>query len=143
MNDNIFIRRHVHEDGGLVWDGFSDITRRTLEDAARWRKTTYEALQKQDIQDNKNYALIAAVREYTEAGKTVNISYDQMKADHGADIFDGMQPKRALDGISDSLRLEGITLHTGKTVRDGGRTRNGFSVFQPETLEDIESGLPE
>ena len=43
------VRYRITEDGGLVWDGFSDITRRTLEDAARWRKTTYEALQKQDM----------------------------------------------------------------------------------------------
>ena len=137
------VRYRITEDGGLVWDGFSDITRRTLEDAARWRKTTYEALQKQDIQDNKNYALIAAVREYTEVGRTVNISYDQMKADHGADIFDGMQPKRALDAIAADLRLDGIIIQTGKIVKQAGRSKNGFGVLRIETVDQIVDDLPE
>lgn len=137
------VRYRITEDGGLAWDGFSDITRRTLEDAARWRKTTYEALQRQDIQDSINRALIAAVKEYAEPGKPVNISYDQMKADHGADIFDGMQPKRALDAVANELWSMGYIVQTGKTVRHDGRTKNGFSVFKQEQLSDALEGLPE
>ena len=137
------VRYRITEDGGLVWDGFSDITRRTLEDAARWRKTTYEALQKQDIQDSVNRALIAAVKEHAEPGKTVNVSYDQMKADHGTDIFDSMQPKRALDAVANELWSMGYVVQTGKTVRHDGRTKNGFSVFKQEQLSDALEGLPE
>ncbi len=137
------VRYQITEDGGLAWDGFSAITRRTLEDAARWRKTTYEALQKQDVQDSINHALIAAVKEYAKPRQTVNISYDQMKADHGADIFDGMQSKRALDAIAADLSHDGIIIHTGKTVKHEGRTKNGFSVYQQEAIDDLEEGLPE
>lgn len=137
------VRYRITEDGGLAWDGFSDITRRTLEDAARWRKTTYEALQRQDIQDGVNRALIAAVKEYAEPGKTVNVSYDQMKADHGTDIFDGMQPKRALDAIAADLRLDGIIIQTGKIVKQAGRSKNGFGVLRIETVDQIVDDLPE
>ena len=76
------VKYQITGNGGLFWDGFSEITRKTLEEAARWRKTTYEALQMQDAQDVTNRALIAAVCEYGVPGQTVNVSYVQMKADH-------------------------------------------------------------
>lgn len=140
------IKYRITPGGGLVWSGFSDITRRTLEEAARWRKTAYEALQRQDVQTSMNHALIAAIREYAEKvtpGKPVNISYDQMKADHGADIFESLQPKRALDGIAADLRLDGIILQTGKTVKQEGRTKNGFSLMRQETTDELIDDLPE
>ncbi len=137
------VKYQITGNGGLFWDGFSEITRKTLEDAARWRKTTYEALQRQDAQDVTNRALIAAVCEYGVPGQTVNVSYDQMKADHGSDIFDCMQPKRALDAVSGELRAIGYYVQTGKTVRHNGRTKNGFSVLKQERLSDVLEGLPE
>ena len=131
------IKYRINQGGGLSWSGYSDITRRTLEEAARCRKTAYEALQRQDVQANMNHALIAAIREYAGKavpGKSISISYDQMKEDHGMDIFGGLQPKRALDGIAYDLRLDGLVLHTGKTVKQNGRTRNGFSLMRQESI---------
>ena len=87
--------------------------------------------------------MIAAVCEYGIPGQTVNVSYDQMKADHGTDIFDCMQPKRALDAVSSELRSLGYYVQTGKTVRHNGRTKNGFSVLKQERLSDVLEGLPE
>ena len=129
--------------GGMVWNGFSDVTRQTLENAARWRKTTSEALQMAAQQERTNHLLIEAIREHGIPGKTVNVSYDQLREDNGEDVFDGTQPKRALDAIKGNLKLCGITIQTGKTVRFEGRTRNGFSITTLERLEDVEEGLPE
>lgn len=137
------IKYQITGNGGLFWDGFSEVTRKTLEDAARWKKTTYEALQRHDTQEITNRALIAAVCEYGETGKTVNVAYDQMRDDHGAEIFDCMQPKRALDAVSNELRSMGYVVQTGKTVRHDGRTKNGFSVFKQERLSDVLEELPE
>ena len=61
-------------------------------------------------------------------GKTQNISYDEMRNLYGEDIFKGEQPKRVLDGISYSLKEEGIIIQTGKTVKYNGITRNGFGL---------------
>lgn len=94
-------------------------------------------------QERTNHLLIEAVREHSVAGKTVNVSYDQLREDNGSDVFDGTQPKKALDSIKGSLQLCGITIQTGKTVRFEGRTRNGFSITTLERPEDAEEGLPE
>ena len=94
-------------------------------------------------QERTNHLLIEAIREHGIPGKTVNVSYDQLREDNGEDVFDGTQPKRALDAIKRNLKLCGITIQTGKTVRFEGRTRNGFSITTLERLEDVEEGLPE
>ena len=86
--------------------------------------------------------MIEVIREISQKGKTVNVSYDEIKDLHGADIFGRGQPKRAIDGIAYALKDEGITIRTGKTVKYNNRTRNGFSVSRNETIEDIVNNLP-
>lgn len=136
------IKYRITPDGGCQWVGFSDITRKTLEEAARFRKTPNEVLNQQAEQEETNFALIAALREKAVKGKTVNISYDEMKDIYGDDIFGSGQPKRVLENIAYSLKCEDISIQTGKTVRYNNRTRNGFSLFKPETIEDLEKDLP-
>ena len=65
-----------------------------------------------------------------------------MKDIYGDDIFGSGQPKRVLENIAYSLKCEDISIQTGKTVRYNNRTRNGFSLFKPETIEDLEKDLP-
>lgn len=140
------VKYRITPGGGVEWNGYSDVTRRTLEDAARWRKTPYEALQRQDVQATVDFALIAAIREYAErcpVGKPINLSYDQIRAEHGADIFGNQQPKRVLDGIAKDLTLDGIIIQTGKTVKQDGRTKNGFSLYRQETPDELSDDLPE
>ena len=136
------VKYRITTDGGCQWAGFSDITRKTLEEAARWRKTPYEIINQQNEQDETNFALIEVIREHACKGKTVNVSYDEMKDLHGADIFGSGQPKRAIDGIAYPLKREGITIQTGKTVKYNNRTRNGFSIYQAETISDLVDDLP-
>lgn len=136
------IKYRITSDGGCQWAGFSDITRKTLEDAARFRKTPNEVLNQQAEQKETNFALIAALREKAVKGKAVNISYDEMKDIYGDDIFGSGQPKRALDNIAYTLKSEDIKISTGKLVKYNARARNGFSLFKSETIEDLEQGLP-
>ena len=136
------VKYNITADGGCEWAGFSDITRKTLEDAARWRKTPHEVMSQQSQQEETNYALIEAIKERVVPGKVVNISYDQMREENGSDIFGNVQPKRAIDSVMPSLTRYGIKMQTGKTVKYDGRTRNGFSIFKAEPIESIEEDLP-
>lgn len=138
------ISYRIGANGGLLWGGFSDVTRQTLEAAARSRRTPYEELLRQGEQHSANAVLRKALKEYAEKaqpGKAVNLSYDQVKAEYGADIFCGMQPKRVLDSLSKDLQLDGITIQTGKTVREDGRTKNGFCLVK-QSLQDMFEPLP-
>ena len=136
------IKFRITKDGGCQWVGFSDITRKTLEDAARFRKTPTEMLNRENTQDTTNYALIEAIREKAVAGKIVNISYEEMKHINGSDIFGIMQPKRALESIISSLNNYDISVRTGKTVKYNGKTHNGFSIYKNESIEELEADLP-
>ena len=86
---------------------------------------------------------LEVIREHACKGKTVNISYDEMKDIHGADIFGSGQPKRAIDSVLPMLKGEGITIRTGKTVKYNSRTRNGFSIYKYETISEVVNDLPD
>lgn len=76
-----------------------------------------------------NIQIIDIVKKYAVKGKTINISYDQIKEENGNDVFGEMQPKRLLDSVAYRLRQDGVVIKTGKTVKYQGRTRNGFSIY--------------
>ena len=124
------IKFRITHQKGLVWDGFSDITKRTLEEAARRKMTPTEALQRRKNAAQINEALFDAILEKAVPGKHINISYDQMRDEYGQDIFETTQPKKELDYLSEKLRPDGIVITTGKTVRLAGKTKNGFDVYQ-------------
>ena len=87
------------------------------------------------FKDETKERLIEAIKEHVVKGKVVNISYDEMRDLHGADIFGMRQPKKILDFILDLLEEQGISIATGKTVKYQGRTRNGFGIFLHEKGE--------
>ncbi len=124
------VKFRITREGGVQWAGFSDITRQTLEEAARQRKKPDELIALRDYQSEIDAALIEAIKEHAKEGETVNISYDQMKDEHGATIFGaGQQYKRTLDAIAPRLDNYGITLITGRRVKYKGNATNGFSII--------------
>ena len=127
------------EKGGLRWAGFSDVTKEILEDAARYHMTAEEYLQRKDSEDTVMDDLVQAIRSYAEPGKTVNVSYAQMKDEFGDGIFGSYQPKKALEQLRYQLREKGIELVLGKTVRYGDKVQNGFSVTKTAASAEEEA----
>ena len=136
------IKFRITKDSGMAWAGFSEITRQTLEEAARQRKKPGEIATQRDIQKEIDAKLIAAVEQHAVRGQTINISYDQMKEEHGELIFGYGQPKRALDVVAQELERKGITLTTGKRVKYNGSPVNGFSVsyHSPDNFQQFAVG---
>ncbi|MBQ0038516.1 MAG: AAA family ATPase [Clostridiales bacterium] len=137
------IKFRITTDGGCEWAGFSEITRQTLENAARWRKTPYEVLQTQDEVEERNWLLVEAITAKTIPGKVVNIAYDAIRDEYGVDAFGSVQPKKALDTVKSELLQNGITIQTGKRVKYNGRAVNGFSIYRAETVEELAEDLPD
>lgn len=121
------LKYRITQQKGLEWLGFSDISRKTLENAARFRKTPSEIIQKSVA---FNSALFDAIQEKAVLNKHINISYDQIKEEFGAYIFETAQPKKEIDNLSDKLNGVGIKVTTGKTVNVNKKTRNGFEIYK-------------
>lgn len=134
------VRFRINDKGGLEWAGFSEITRHTLEEAARWRKKPSEVITRRHETEDRNRALIDAIIEKAEPGKNINISYDEMKELYGEDIFGYMQqPKRTLDSLAKQLSDEyGIIIKTGKRVLYKKASLNGFGLYKPSEAEEPE-----
>lgn len=127
-------------DGGVKWEGFSEITRQTLEMAARRKATPWEVMQRTAERETINHALIKALEASANQFTPTRFSYEEFKKEHGELIFGGLQPKRALDAVKDELTSNGFFLKTGIRVKDKGRPVNGFvvqriSVEEPEQVE--------
>ena len=124
-------------DGGVKWEGFSDVTRQTLEAAARRKSTPWEVMQKTEERENTNNALVEALEGAANQFQPTRISYAEFKREHGEFIFGGLQPKRALDAVRDRLTEDGFFLKTGIQVKKNGDKGNGFMV------QRIDAALPE
>ena len=124
-------------DGGVKWEGFSDVTRQTLEAAARRKSTPWEVIQKTEERENSNNALVEALENAATKFQPTRISYEEFKREHGDLIFGGLQPKRALDAVRDRLTEDGFFLKTGIQVKKNGDKGNGFMV------QRIDATLPE
>lgn len=122
-------------EGGVEWAGFSEITRQTLECAARHKATPWEIMQKSEDREQINRALIDALENSANQFTATRFSYDEFKQNHGELIFGGMQPKRALDAVKDQLADDGFYLKTGIQVKKNGSKGNGFMVQRIETAE--------
>ena len=127
--------RYRINDGGLEWAGFSEITRQTLEEAARKRSTPLEVLHGDRETETTNTALIAALEASANQFSPTRFSYDEFKKLHGDLIFGGRQPKRALDAVKDRLADDGYFLRTGIQVQKSNVKGNGFSVQRLDTCE--------
>lgn len=126
-------------DGGVEWAGFSDITRQTLEAAARRKSTPWEIMQKTEEQETVNNALVVALEQSANQFVATRYSYDEFKKDHGDLIFGGLQPKRALDSVKDRLSDDGYFLKTGIQVKKNGSKGNGFMVQRIDTTVSEQS----
>ena len=121
------------EDGGVVWDGVSEIDRQTMEQAARQRKTPGEVMQDKESRDSMNEELVKALMDAACPFDTVRYTYDSFKAIYGRTIFGTLQPKRALDAVADVMYGRGYSVLTGIQVKRDGVKGNGFAI---SSLED-------
>ena len=126
--------RYRIDDGGVVWDGFSEITKQTLETAARRRSTPWEIIQGDKEHNAVNNALIEALEDSANQFVATRYSYEEFKGIHGDLIFGGSQPKRALDAVKARLADDGYFLKVC-AVKKNGKTANGFMVQRVDTAE--------
>lgn len=140
----------ITSDSGLEWDGFSEITRETLEEAARLRQKPAELLANRANVSADRHALLEAVTALSEPGKAVKIRYSQLIDDHGEDIYCGKKPRAALESIAADLLARGITLKEyGKFIRAtaeekkaGAKDGRGFVLSCMTTPEEMTGALP-
>lgn len=115
-------------DGGVRWEGFCDVTRQTLELAARKRVTPLEVMQRTEEREAVSDHLVKALEEAANGSTPTRITYDEFKDKYGDFIFGGGQPKRALDAIKDKMGDNGYYLKTGLQVKRGNSKSNGFMI---------------
>ena len=120
--------RYRINDGGVVWDGFSEITKQTLEAAARRRTTPWEIVQGDKEHTATSTALIEALETSANQFVATRYTYEEFKHLHGELIFGGAQPKRALDAVRERLTDDGYFLKTGIQVKKNGAKGNGFII---------------
>ena len=135
------IRFSFNGDGGIYWNGYSAIDRFTIEEANRRHKTASEVLKQKNERDELSETLIRALVDSVEDHDIVKFSYDQFKSRYGEDIFGSQMPKRALDSLAEPLNNRGFRIETGKRVRVGKDTENGF--FLCRITKDIQEEIEE
>ena len=116
------------EDGGVKWDGFSEIDRRTMELAARQRKTPFEVKSVEAYKDSTKELLLRALNDAAIPFSDIRFTYDSFKEKYGSEIFGTMQPKRILDSIASDMYSRGYQLKTGIQVKTGNAKGNGFLI---------------
>ena len=125
------------DDGKVVFDGTSDITKSDLEKAARARKTPKEIKRSQrEYVDNREKLIAALLNEAAnteQCGK--RLTYEEIRSTHGNDIFGEGQPKKMLESIADELRERGVYIKTGIDIRRGSKHYNGFFVQKTTDTE--------
>lgn len=126
--------RYRIDDGGVVWDGFSDITRQTLEMAARRRSTPWDVMQGDKDRNAINNALVEALEGSANQFVPTRFSYEKFKKQHGELIFGGVQPKRALEAVKDRLADDGYYLKVS-SVKVDGQSCKGFMI---QHIDDTE-----
>ncbi len=76
-----------------------------------------------------NEKLIEALEDEANPFEEVKFSYVSFEEKYSASIWDGKQPKRALDLVKTVLEKDGYSLIT-KKVKVDGRTERGFTIKQ-------------
>lgn len=126
--------RYRINNGGVVWEGFSDVTKQTLEMAARRRSTPWEVMQGNREHMAVSNALVKALEKSASPSVPTRYTYEEFKHEHGDLIFGGAQPKRALDAVKDRLSEDGYFLKTG-SVKKNGLSCKGFTI---QRVNDVE-----
>ena len=132
------VKYRINEGGGLEWAGFSDITRKTLEEAARRKQTPNEVISNKKATEENFDRLFNAICENAIEGDIVRMSYDELKERYGENIFGNMQPKRAIAEISEKLSEVGITINAGRKVSHKGISKNGLVFYKERDTGQIE-----
>ena len=128
---------------GLEWDGFSEITRATLEEAARSKRTAAECLIDKESADEMRRELLQAITDMSVHGEAVSVRYQRLIDDYGSGIYSGMKPQKALELLRGDLLARGIELtNFSKQVREGGKTGRGFVISCMMTPEQMAAALP-
>lgn len=117
-------------DSGVRWDGISDIDKATLEEAARKRQTPGELKKSKDGSEEARRKLVSVLIEESRNTENcgIRLTYEDMRLKYGANVFNGMQPKRMLDNLTEELLSRGIYVKTGIDVRRGEKHFNGFFI---------------
>lgn len=123
----------ITQEGGTVWDGFSDIDRDMLEAAARRRRSVGELLNAREEDERENQALLDALLDAANPFAVQRYSYTAFRAQYGETIFGTRQPKRALEAVADALYARGFALRAGVHVKEGGASVVGFTLAALET----------
>ncbi len=76
-----------------------------------------------------NEKLIDALEDEANPFEEVKFSYESFEEKYGPSIWDGKQPKRALDAVKPTLEKNGFSLIT-KPLKIDGRTQKGFILKQ-------------
>lgn len=122
------VKFRIEWNAGLIWNGFSDIDRSTLELAARQRKTPGEVLHAKEDHDSMNTRLVSELLRVADPSKTIRFSYEEFKIECGSGIFGSAQPKRALDSVADAMYSRGYEIRAGINVRGESGIGKGFSI---------------
>ena len=134
------IRFTFDHNGGIFWNGYSEVDRFTIEEANRRHKTAAEVLRTKNENIALSETLIRAIQDAAENNNTAKFSYEAFKERYGSEIFGNQMPKRALDSLIEPMKNRGILLETGKRIRTGESVENGFfvSLIPQDTQQMIE-----
>ena len=135
------VKFNITDEGGVEWTGFSDVTKETLELAARRRSTPWEVMQTDESNNAASRALVQALKDSANSFTPTRFTYDDFKRQHGDLIFGALQPKKALDAVKDELTESGYYLKTGIQVKKGGVKGNGFLIQKIETTPPEQAQL--
>lgn len=126
-------------DGRSVsWAGYSTITKDTLEEAARNRKSIAHELSRQAVSDS----LINALVQDADANNGALVStYSEFKNRHGDNVFGGGDKcKPVLEGVAGELLKHGYVINFPKSVRGENGTGKGFRLAR---MADIDAEMRE
>ena len=117
-------------DNRIIWDGFSPLTKESLDEASRTRRTAFEVLEQNETAAEEHRSLITALLEEAQNTETCGrrISYSEFRLKHGESIFSGRQPKRALTDILPELQARNIVLKADLDIRRGSKHDRGFFI---------------
>lgn len=132
--------RYRIEEGGLKWDGFSDVAKATLETAARRKSTPWEVMEKTAERESANDFLVTALEKSANDFIPTRYSYDEFKQTYGDLVFGGSQPKRALEAVRDRLTEDGYYMKACQ-VKRGGRPVNGFMIQRIDSRVAEQTGI--
>ena len=145
------INQGMGQVGKFEWDGFCELTKEDLEDAARTGKKLKDiADDKEDEEMNRQIA-IDVIKELAVTGKCISISYDRFRKELvsacGEDVLPN-RPQKFMNSLASPLRLCGIKLELkmvkGVNQDNSTDTKNsrGFVIHCMNSGELMAQAMP-